>query len=204
LSFSFDALDLGSINWNSNPINLKLQNGSYTFSGVGFGQFFGDGGDSSVDYIDSLGHSFPTVETKEAYTTSLPATLILNTQYQLAKHTYASLMLRGLFFQQEFIPSGAVMLRQDLGKHIALDVNYSRQYGNYNAFGAGVDFQLGAFNFFILSDNLLGTIQPLHGKSVHVNMGFSLCFLPKAKKASPAVATTPAAKPATEVKTEGK
>ncbi|MBL0103211.1 MAG: hypothetical protein IPP51_05310 [Bacteroidetes bacterium] len=200
LQFSFDALDFGSIHWKNNVKNYRLENGTYSFSGVGLGQFFGS--DTTVDYVDSLGHSFPTLETKEAYTTTLPSTLILNTQYQLAKHTYASLMLRGWFFQTEFIPSGAIMLRQEIGRHISLDVNYSRQYGNYYSLGSGVDFQLGSFNFFILSDNILGTIQPLSGKSIHLNMGMSVCFVSKPKKPTSAATpvATPAAKPAGEAK----
>lgn len=174
LLFSMDALDWGDITWRNNTSNNKLVNGTYTFSGVGMGQMF-NSSDTSVNYIDSLANSFKSVDTKEQYVTPLPGKLMFCTEYQFAKKLYASLMLRGMFLPNEMIPGGAIMIRKDFGKHLSLDVNYSRQYNSYNSIGAGASLRMGTTNLFVFSDNLPGTIFPTKGKSVHVNFG--LCVL---------------------------
>ena len=51
--FSFDALDIGKITWNTAPINSHLDNGIYSFSGVGLDEFLHSTSDT-IDFLDSL------------------------------------------------------------------------------------------------------------------------------------------------------
>jgi len=182
--FSFDALDIGKITWNTAPINSHLDNGIYSFSGVGLDEFLHSTSDT-IDFLDSLENSFKPVKTYNSYSTSLASRYILCADHKLGKKTFATLALRGTYFQGEILPSATLLVRHKLGTHISLDLNFARQYDNIYSFGGGLVMQLQTLNFFILSDNLFGTIQPLSGKLTHLNFGLNFCWLKKGVKSPP-------------------
>ena len=177
---SADAIDIGSIHWINIPTNYKLSGGNYSYSGVSLEQLLNQSS-TSIDYLDSLKDSFRTEKTKESYSTSLHSKLILSSQYQIAAATYGTFSFRSLFFQNESFPSFSLMIRQKIKKHITIDLNYTRQFTNFSTFGGGLVLQFGGFNFFVLSDNLIGTIDPSGSKLAHLNVGFNLCWGPTKK-----------------------
>lgn len=181
LVLSFDALDIGKITWKSVPVNYHLDRGVYSFSGVSLNQLLSQDVDS-VSYLDSLASSFPTTETNQRYTTTLPSTLMLSTQYSLTASTVATLSFRGTLFQQQFLPSFMMMLHQRIGNFFAVSMNYSYQYNHVSSIGAGAYLRIGVVNLFLLTDNLTGTLYPLSGKTSHINFGILFGSPVKAKK----------------------
>ena len=178
---TFDALDFGKITWKNSPANYRLQDGEYTFSGIGLEQLINDNADSD-DYLDSLGNTFNVQETNTKYTTQLNGKLMLTGQYRIAEGTYGILALRSMMVAEEMIPSAVLMVRKDLGRRFTIAANYSRQYNSINAIGAGVYLRLGTFNFFVSSDNLPGTIFPLDSRTSQVSFGLSVSQLRAIKK----------------------
>ena len=178
---TLDALDFGSITWRDAPVNYRMRQGTYSFQGIGLEQLINDDADSD-DYLDSLENTFNIEETNDKFTTSLHGKLMLTGQYRIAEGTYGIVALRGMMVSEELIPSYVIMLRKDLGRRFAIAANYARQYNSINTFGAGIYLRLGSFNFFVLSDNLPGTIFPLDSRVSQVSFGLSFSQLRAIKK----------------------
>lgn len=179
---TLDALDIGQITWKESPTNYRMRKGLYSFSGIGLEQLINDDANSD-DYLDSLGNTFNIEETNDRYTTVLNAKVMLTGQYRIAEGTYGILSLRGMTVADEIIPSYTLILRKDLGRRFAVAANFARQYNAVNTVGAGVYLRLGTFNFFVISDNLPGTIFPVDSRIAHLNFGLSFSQLRAIKKA---------------------
>lgn len=174
---TFDVLDLGFIRWGYNPVNYRLDNGYYSFSGIAIDDYLVSNVDSNdvlAAYVDSIKSVFDISESKEAYKEYLPTSIMFNFEHVFTKNTTGFLSVRATHFKNELIPLFGLMVRHRMGKHFAFSGSLSHQYGNYFSLGGGVVAQFGLFNLFLVSDNIYGTIVPLSGNRTNISFGMSI------------------------------
>jgi hypothetical protein len=63
------------------------------------------------------------------------------------------------------------------GKFINLSLSYSYMSRSFNNIGAGVAFNVGPFNLYLISDNIIsGALKPLETRSFSFWFGMNLAF----------------------------
>jgi hypothetical protein len=188
------VVDLGYIKWGGNVKNLTMLPGTYTFAGVDIAEFMSDTS-SMGSLTDSLSTAFTPVETTNGYTTSLPANYYANVSYAINAKTNAAMLFHGESFHGSFQPSVTASINSRLTDHFSASLSYSMINHHFDNVGAGIVAHAGAFQFYLISDNWIGTINPLSNHITHVNFGFNLAWgRPKKKAAStmPSVTAIPA------------
>ncbi|MFM7217155.1 MAG: DUF5723 family protein [Bacteroidota bacterium] len=177
LTVALDVLDIGSITWKTTPVNYRLDNGYYSFSGLAVEDVLNSNADT-IDvvkaYVDSLKNAFDVQQTNDEYTTALPVQLLLSGEYIFNPRFSGVMAIRSVFFKNEFIPHLTAMGRYKAGKHFTFGGSLCLQSGNFVTFGASVVGQFGLFNVFMVSDDVYGTIMPLHTSSSHFAIGLSI------------------------------
>jgi hypothetical protein len=182
--FNASIIDLGSISWKSNVKNLVTANGSYSFDGIDINQFLSDSASSTENLTDSLSDSFKPTNNSDAYTTKLPTEIYLNSGYKLDQKMFVSGLIHATVFRNTVQPSVTFALNRRLTNHFSASISYSMINHHANNVGAGLAVNVGAFQFFLLSDNWIGTINPLSNNTLNAHFGFNLIFgRQKVKKA---------------------
>jgi hypothetical protein len=169
------VVDMGFIKWKSNVKNLTTAAGTYTFEGVDIAKFMSDSS-SMGNVTDSLSGAFTPVETQEAYTTKIPTDFYANASYKInTKHT-AAILLHGESFRGTFQPSMTLSMNSRLTDHFSASISYSMINHHFDNVGAGIVAHMGAVQFYVLSDNWIGTFNPLSNHMTHFNFGFNLVY----------------------------
>lgn len=174
-TFSADASDIGSIRWKSDTKNYRLEAGYYSYSGIDLDEFIETDADS-IDILDSLAAAFEPEETFDPYTSPLPAQITLAAEQKINDKTTIGYSMRGIIFDRQLLPSVGVNLKKSVGKNLTLTANYSWNHKRFDNLGLGMVLRAGAFNFFILTDNIIGTIYPLTKSATHLHAGLNLCW----------------------------
>mgnify|MGYP001339581709 CR=1 FL=1 len=160
-------LDLGYINWNSYTANSELDAWDYTYSGIDDPiTMFGQG--TSVDFLkqiledsieaslyDNYRYSNPT------YRTSLRTKIYLSMEYIVDHNNFISLSLYNSFVRKRWRTGFGVAYNYHLGNFLAATASYSIYNRSYSNVGVGLSLNLGPFEIYCLTDNVLafGTLN---------------------------------------------
>ncbi len=201
IKLSASVIDLGFIRWNNHNMSVISDNpnATATFKGVDISQFFlnttnpdsASVGASINNTLDSLAKTFNvTTDTNaKAYNSPLFTKVYLGGNYQLNKWSNASALLYGQFYAKGLRP--AVTLGYNVAaKHwLRFSVTYSMLNRSFANVGAGLSINLGGLQWYIVSDNVLGTIvydkyiqggnsfiAPSIAKTLNVRFGFNLAI----------------------------
>jgi hypothetical protein len=175
-------VDMGFIKWKSNVKNLTTAAGTYMFDGIDIAKFMSDS--SAMENVtDSIGDAFTPIETQEAYTTKIPTDFYANASYKInEKHTAAALF-HGESFRGTFQPTMTLSMNSRLTDHFSASISYSMINHHFDNVGAGIVAHMGALQFYLISDNWIGTFNPLSNHMTHFNFGFNLVYGRPKKKA---------------------
>lgn len=174
--FNLSVVDIGFINWSSNVRNYKATRGTYSFSGIDLDRFINDSDATFQEVLDSLGQSFEPVESRNAYTSPLAGRVILSAVYQLNPGTHFSALVQGRRLYHRTLPSATLGIQRQLTKSLWLTGTYSMHNNRFDNIGAGIAVNGGAFQFYALCDNLIGTIDPLGHHFTQLQAGFNLIW----------------------------
>lgn len=174
--FNASIIDLGYINWKSNVKNLVTASGSYSFDGIDVNKFIGDSSSSSKNVTDSLSNSFKPVENTDPYKTNLPSHVYLNSSYLIDAKMTVTGLLHAEIFRETVQPTFTVALNRRVTDHFSASLSYSMINHHFTNLGAGLALNTGAFQFYVLSDNWIGTINPLSNNTAHFQFGFNLIY----------------------------
>jgi hypothetical protein len=182
--FNASIVDLGSIRWKSNVKNYVTADGSYSFNGIDINEFMSDS--SSMDNMtDSLSNSFEPKETYDPYSTSIPTHVAMNFAYMLDQKMSATALLHATIFRETVQPTFTLGLNRRITNHFSASITYSMINHHINNLGAGMAVNMGAFQFYVISDNWIGTINPLSGNTLNAKFGFNLIFGRQKNKKAP-------------------
>jgi hypothetical protein len=187
-------IDMGFIRWKSNVKNLTTAPGNYSFDGIDIAEFMSDS--SSMDnVVDSMSDAFTPQETFDPYTTKIPTHFYINTSYRIDEKTNAAALLHAQSFHGTVQPSFTASINRRLTDHFTASLSYSMINQHFDNVGAGIVVHMGAIQFYMISDNWIGTFNPLSNHTTHLNFGFNLVYgRPKKKAPSkvPSVTAIPA------------
>jgi hypothetical protein len=173
--FMASVIDLGSIKWKSNVKNFVAESGEYKFDGVDINKFINDSSGGG-DLMDTLTNSFGPTENADAYKTSLPTHAYLNACFQINAKSNVSGLLHAEIFRETVQPTITASYNRKVSQHFAASVNYSMINQHWDNVGMGFSVNAGPVQIYMISDNLIGTINPLSHNTLHFNFGFNLVF----------------------------
>lgn len=174
--FMVSVIDLGSIKWKSNTKNYVAESGEYKFNGVDINDYINDneGGEGSV--LDTISNSFGPTENFDAYKTNLPTHGYLNACYRINEKSNVTGLLHAEIFRETVQPTLTASYNRKITDRFAASVNYSMINQHWNNLGAGFSVYAGPVQIYMISDNLIGTINPLSNNTLHINFGFNIVF----------------------------
>jgi hypothetical protein len=174
--FNTSIIDLGYINWKSNVKNMVTASGSYVFGGIDINKFINDSTSSMSSVTDSLSDSFKPIENNDSYKTSLPTHVYFNAAYLLTSKMNATGLLHAEIFRETVQPTFTAALNRRWNDYLSTSISYSMINHHFDNLGFGFAFHDGAFQWYVLSDNIIGTINPLSNHTAHIQFGFNLIY----------------------------
>jgi len=185
LSVNASVLDLGFINWNFKTTSYKIDDGQYTYSGIEIDAFAedSDGGNATDDgetsfdrVLDSLEEAFAIDTSNGGYTAPLTSRFYIGANYKLNEKMLVGGLIQSEVFQGQILPSFTFNVNRKMTKWISLAASYTIINNSYNNLGVGINVNPGPVQFYIVSDNILGAIQPQHARHAQVRVGINLIF----------------------------
>lgn len=168
---SASLLDLGFIRWRSN-LNTFTGSGDFVYEGP-----LSDTANSDT-YFQNLWDSFidsmSVTSSQEKYTTFLPPRLTLGVQRTYTDWFKAGVQGSAILHRSKILPSLTVSGDIEPVQHLHFMFSYTLAYGGYNNIGAGMVVARNPLQFFIVSDNMLGTVLPLSARNLNLRFGFNL------------------------------
>ncbi len=174
--FSASIIDLGYIKWKEDLKNFKTVAGKYEFSGVDLIRFINDTTANLEAVLDSIGETFKTSETSDAYTTYLPTHVYLGANYNINEKSFAGALIHTEFFKKTIQPSVTLSYNLQVGRHLSTSLSYSYLNHTFDNVGVGLAVNVGAVQLYTVTDNLIGLIAPLDARNSHIHFGFNLIF----------------------------
>ncbi len=170
--------DLGLIRWKTNASQFALYDeDSMRFEGVNiYNLQFNDFADA-LD-LDSIVANFKEINYKEeGYTTKLPTKVYVGLRYRAAKRISLGLLGKFEVLPHKVRPSATITANFKPFKFTAATISYSYINGNFNNIGLGFTVHPGPFQWYFVSDNLIGALLfPADARSVSIRMGCNLVF----------------------------
>jgi hypothetical protein len=186
LLVSASVMDLGGINW-KNTLTGSFQF-EYDWVGLNVNPFTGI--DTAIntfinELTDSLENSYADAFTAgDPYMSKLNPKLFVGVSYYPIEKIGFGLLSRTDFLSQRTAQQFTGSVNMTTGKFINLSLSYSYISNSFNNIGAGLSFNVGPFNMYMISDNLVSAaLYPLDTRSVNLWFGLNLTFgWKKAKK----------------------
>ncbi len=181
-SISASLIDLGYINWNKNNNTFSMPTTVFNYKG------------QDINSIDSLNNSefinnrlnalkdsllykvFVPKESADAYTTYLNAKLYLGAQYAFNYNNTFDFVFFNNFGSKQFNPALSLTFTKKIWS--IMDIRVSGTYYNktFNNAGLGFSLNLGTFQTYLFSDNLVAAINYDDAKFINVRTGINWNF----------------------------
>jgi outer membrane protein OmpA-like peptidoglycan-associated protein len=179
LSVSASVVDLGYINWNKNNRTFDMPTKEFNYKGADI---------SDINSLDSIGNRFEKLqdslvkyvfvpsESVASYSTGTNTKVYLGAQYALNYNNMFDFMFFNNFGYKTFNPAVSVAFTKKLWW--VLDLRVSGTYYNKTFSNAGVGFSLnlGPFQTYLFSDNLIAVTQYDEAKFINIRTGVNWNF----------------------------
>jgi len=174
LLISASLLDIGGIRWNNTMEgNFEFD---YEFKGIEVNPFTGVDTTFVSELTDSLINSLSFV-TGQPYVSRLNSKLFVGVSYYPIEKIGIGVLSRTDFLNEEISQQFTGSVNMTTGKFINLSLSYSYMSRTFNNIGAGVSFNVGPLNLYLISDNIVsGALHPLDTRSVNLWFGMNLAF----------------------------
>jgi len=175
-SVSGSVIDLGYINWNKNNRTYEMPETEFNYKGV-FIKDINTNEDQFKKLQDSLVTKvFVPKESTNSYTTYTNAKLYLGGQYAINYNNTFDMVLFNNFGVNDFNPALSLAFTKKLWSFV--DFRASGTYYNktFNNAGLGFSLNLGPFQTYLFSDNLLAVAQYDEAKFINVRTGINWNF----------------------------
>ncbi len=182
--------DLGFIRWKKDLTNLNAKSNFY-FSGLSLDDVINDTktiDEVGQDMLDSLKSSFVVSNTKEPFTTFLPAGVTLGGSYGLTPSFSVGLLSYSRFIGQQFRESVTLSGNLNIRNVFSTSLSYTIENHRFDNLGFGLAFKPGIFQFYIMTDripiswnklifdNNSKVILPANWNTANLRFGMNLAF----------------------------
>ena len=159
IDFYASLIDLGFLRWRTNPIGLE-QDGEIDFTGIGNILRIGDY--DYNEFLDSLYNEFLVDVLNKNYFSWLPPKIYAGATYKLTPGISLGALGRGMIYNRKIFPSLSLSANIQVFRSFKTAFTYSIINRSYN--NAGLAFYVGrrGLQFYLVGDNLIGSIRPLY------------------------------------------
>jgi hypothetical protein len=167
--------DWGGINWKSTPYNYKLNNADVTFGGFSYDHL--DNPSQRSDYTDSLVDLLKqsTISDK-GFRTALRTRYFLGADYDLTLRDRVGFLIQGQQNPASFDKAYTISYTRKVGSNWDLTANYSIFNNTYANVGFGTAVKFGAFQFYLVQDDILIYLRPQYAQTLYLRFGFNLVW----------------------------
>jgi len=169
------VIDLGYLSWKD--YGQRSYNDGASFSFVGMPYSIDTSGSKESDYFDKLSDSIKNVfslkEERTSYQTTLKTKIFIGANYKLNKIFDADAVAYGRFFGSKFYPSLMLGVGVKVGNWFRMKLSYAATNGSYDNIGAGLVFNLGAFQIYGAVDDLYGLTRLDNTKNLTGSFGIN-------------------------------
>ncbi len=174
LLISASVMDIGGINW-KNSIQSAFDF-EYDFMGINVNPFTGIDTTFISEFTDSVFNSISFVSGQPYYSKLNPKLFVGVSFYPIEKIGFG-LLSRTDFLNEKISQQFTGTVNMTTGKFINLSLSYSYMSRTFSNIGAGLSFNLGPFNMYLISDNIVsGALNPLGTRSINLWYGMNLTF----------------------------
>lgn len=179
-SFSASIVDLGYINWNDRTKSYTSE-GSYAYDGVevdvfGTNNNLTDEASPFDQILDSLEEELGIEEGEGSYSSPLVTKVYLGGNYAINEQSFAGVVIKTDIFQGRLRPGFSLSYARKMNHWITLTGAYSALNGAFDNIGVGFILDPGPVQFYLMTDNLLGTFTPQNTRNMHIRFGVNLIF----------------------------
>ncbi len=178
ITLSASVIDLGFIKWKDGVSNYVSNdpNGQFTYQGLDLNQVFNSDSTNNPTSVitDSLSKIFKINTVHNEYKTKLSTKIYLGANYNFAEKSNAGLLIYSQIFDKSIHPGLALSFNQRVGRWFNVSASYSIYNRSYNNVGLGIAISGGPVQYYIVSDNVLGSFFPQNTKNLHLHFGFNI------------------------------
>jgi outer membrane protein OmpA-like peptidoglycan-associated protein len=175
-SFFGSLIDVGAINWNAGVNNFEGRLATTNFNGFKIEDIQDTSDKFDFGGVgDTLESRFKSVQTKNAYRTTLSPKVYIGTSY---KYHEKGVLSAGLLtkFYKGVRPAVIVNATHSLGRWLQASVSYSGHQGSLANLGAGLALKGGPFQLFVVADNLFAFNKIGNNTNTTARAGLNLVF----------------------------
>jgi len=178
LSCYFSIEDLGFIDWKRNAASFSIYDeDSMYFEGVKVNDLDAENFGNVINLDSIVGNFNEITYTEGDYRTWLPTKFYLGAKYKVAKRMSLGALARFELLPHSVRPSVTLSANFKPFKFTAATLSYSYLDGNFSNLGLGFTVHPGPFQWYLVSDNLLGAVLfPANTRSIGVKMGCNIVF----------------------------
>lgn len=183
IGVSASITDLGFVRWKTN--NQKVtstvadsgqyyDDGSFFFHGMSQEEIQNIFSDPvrRKEFLDTLKEYFPFEGTAmKNYSTGLNTNFSLEGHYDLNKMHRFSAVFQGFFYHDAFYPAFTIAYDGNFFNIIDVCANYTIMRRSYANIGIGLGFNLGIFNIYAATNNILTVFTPLSALQAQLQIG---------------------------------
>jgi hypothetical protein len=167
------------------------KSGAVTFDGIDFVQFLWQS-DSvrkklAQDMGDSLTKHFDLTPSEESYWAPLNTKVLLTGMYNLTEKDKIGVLVRGDFFNRTVHTSVTLSYNRKFYNWLYLTGSYSYYNRSFTNIGLGLAVLGGPFEFYVVSDNVLGDIWIENFQNIPIHFGINFIFGYKTPKDNKAI-----------------
>ncbi|MFO7932457.1 MAG: DUF5723 family protein [Bacteroidales bacterium] len=183
LLLSASAVDIGFISWKDGVHDVAYDM-DYDFEGIEINPFdfsddftLGDYLDSTFSQLADSLSGFVRFTEGRSYSRRLNTKLYLGASYFLTPNINFGILSRTDFLDGEISQQFTATANLTTGRFINLTLSYSVMNSYYKNLGAGLSFNVGPLNLYLISDNVLnGVFWPQEVQSANLWFGMNLVF----------------------------
>ncbi len=165
IQVSASVIDIGSITWNNQPRNYFATDGNWEFNGFELDGSILDVGNSTDTIfqgfldkmLDSLNNQFGADTTDLSYKTSLPTNFNLAGNLHFGEKHNVGALINLRKPKDQLKAAFTLSYGYEINKKYSLHANYSIYNRSFVNLGLGASARLGPFQFYAMTDNILGT-----------------------------------------------
>lgn len=166
--------DLGFISWNQKTYNYYQKDVEVKFGGIDDYNSLGD--DSVLTRLgDSLSALFDGNITREGFSTMLPMRFLFNANYDLNKRNSIGALVQGRYFNEELLMAYTANYMHKF-RNVDVALNYSIIGNNYVNVGVGFAAKMGAFQFYLVQDNILSYFALDKAQVISLRFGLNIVW----------------------------
>ena len=174
LFLAASATNIGSIRWDGGRSQTFETQGTFVYEGLAFDEFEDE--ESFGELVDSLGGILEFQTSDANYVTALPSRYYGSARYDINDKWSTGFLLYGEQRRGQFIPGATLAVNRHFGETFTLGTSLGLRNGSYGNVGLNVDVKLWILHGFLVTDNILGLVNPTGFSTANIRFGANLVF----------------------------